>query len=120
MNNDLKQYQNRHYTYIFVRQDISPEQQLVQAAHVALVLGSKLKPDQVKNLYFAVIGIPNLKGFCSVMKQLGKLNIDFTTFYEDDLGDEMTAIATYPIHHKDRGELLEYKKLSLQLQNNQL
>lgn len=115
--NDLKKYNDRHYTYIFVRQDISPEQQLVQAAHVALVLGSKLKPEQVQNLYFTVIGIPNLKAFSPLMKQLGRLNIDFTTFYEDDLGDEMTALATWPIHHKNRGELMEYKRLTLPLQS---
>lgn len=29
----------KYYTYIFVRQDLSPEQQVVQAAHVAMQMG---------------------------------------------------------------------------------
>ena len=31
-------YHMREYIYIFVRQDMSPEQQLVQSAHATLVL----------------------------------------------------------------------------------
>lgn len=101
---------NPEYTYIFVRQDQSKEQQLVQAAHVALVLGTKLKKD-VSNLYFSVIGIPTLKDFCKVMKDLKEHGTKYEVFYEPDVGNTMTAIASYPIRKDKRGKLLNYKRL---------
>ena len=99
------------YVYIFVRQDLSKEQQLVQAAHATLVLGSKLKRKDADELYFAVIGIPKLTDFCKVMKDLKKHGTEYETFYEPDQGNTMTAIATMPVPKDKRGILLEYKRL---------
>lgn len=99
------------YVYIFVRQDLSNEQQLVQAAHATLVLGNKLKNHDASQLYFAVIGIPKLTDFCQVMKDLKKHGTDYVPFYEPDQGNTMTAIATYPIPKDQRGDLLNYKLL---------
>lgn len=99
------------YVYIFVRQDLSKEQQLVQAAHVTLVLGNKLKHKNVENLYFTVIGIPQLSDFCKVMKDLKKHGTEYVTFYEPDQGSTLTAIATMPILKSERRNLLEYKLL---------
>ncbi len=98
------------YVYIFVRQDLSKEQQLVQSAHVALVLGSKLK-GKVEGLYFTVIGIPRLIDFCDVMKKLQEHGTKYEIFYEPDQGNTITAIATYPILKSKRGKLLDYKLL---------
>ena len=103
---------NPEYVYIFVRQDLSPEQQLVQASHATLVLGNKLKRQDVSELYFAVIGIPQLSDFCKVMKDLKKHGTDFISFYEPDQGNTMTAIATHPIPKDQRGRLLDYKRLT--------
>lgn len=102
---------NPSYVYIFVRQDLSNEQQLVQAAHVALVLGNKLKKDSVAELYFAVIGIPQLSDFCKVMKDLKKHGTQYECFYEPDQGNTLTAIATHPIKKDERGILLDYQRL---------
>ena len=101
-----------HYVYIFVRQDLSNEQQLVQSAHATLVLGSKLgKKYDPSELYFAVIGVPRLTSFCQVMKDLKKHGTEYECFYEPDQGNTMTAIATYPIKKEERGNLLEYPRL---------
>jgi hypothetical protein len=104
---------NPSYVYIFVRQDLSKEQQLVQAAHATLVLGSKLNKKQYNpsELYFAVIGVPRLTSFCQVMKDLKKHGTEYECFYEPDQGSTMTAIATFPIPKNERGNLLEYPKL---------
>ncbi len=107
----------KHYVYIFVRQDISAEQQLVQSSHVALMLGSRLgrrfqgdqKKYKIDDLYFTVIGITTLKDFVQVQKDLSEFQ--YECFYEPDIGHEMTAIATYPIHHKKRGTLRTKYKL---------
>jgi len=102
----------KEYVYIFVRQDLSNEQQLVQAAHATLVLGNKLKDRKVNELYFSVIGIPRLTDFCQVFKDLKIHGTKFETFYEPDQGNTLTAIATYPIKDEERGELRKYKRLT--------
>lgn len=104
---------NPDYCYIFVRQDLSPEQQLVQAAHVTLVLGNKLKRD-VNELYFTVIGIPQLIDFTKVMSDLNVHGTKYETFYEPDQGGTLTAIATHPIPKDQRGILRDYKLLKFQ------
>lgn len=102
---------NPEYCYIFVRQDLSKEQQLVQAAHATLVLGSKLKRTDVSELYFTVIGIPQLIDFRSVMNDLNAHGTKYETFYEPDQGSTLTAIATHPIPKDERGILKDYKLL---------
>lgn len=99
------------YIYIFVRQDLSPEQQAVQAAHVTLVLGNKLKRDDVSELYFTLIGIPRLIDFKEVAKELKEHGTKYEVFYEPDQGSTLTAIATHPIPKSRRGNLLKYKLL---------
>ncbi len=102
----------KEYVYIFVRQDMSKEQQLVQSAHATLVLGHKLKNRKdVSELYYAVIGVANLLELAQGMKHLQKRNHEFVTFYEPDQGNTLTAIATYPIKDEDRGDLRKYPKL---------
>jgi len=101
---------NPNYVYIFVRQDLSEEQQLVQAAHVTLVLGNKLKQD-VSEVYFTVIGVPQLIDFRGVMNDLNAHGTRYETFYEPDQGGTLTAIATHPIPKDERGALRDYKLL---------
>jgi hypothetical protein len=101
---------NPEYVYVFVRQDLSNEQQLVQSAHVTLVLGNKLKHD-VSQLYFTVIGVPQLVDFTKVMADLNAHGTKYEAFYEPDQGNTLTAIATHPIPKDKRGKLKDYKLL---------
>jgi hypothetical protein len=101
----VDEYFNRKYVYIFVRQDISPEYQLVQASHVTLKLGYDLcKIDEFHKsfdpieLYFTVVGAE-------------ERGIEYKIFVEPDIGNETTAIATFPIHIRERGDLTRYKLL---------
>src|ERR1035437_6352178 len=108
---------HKHYVYIFVRQDISREQQLVQSSHVALLFGSRLgrkiqNKYNIDDLYFAIIGIPHLKDFVQVQQDLGDL--PYELFYEPGIGNQLTAIASYPISYKDpirKKKLAKYKLL---------
>lgn len=48
------------YTYILVRKDISPEQQIVQAGHAALEAGFRFqKPDETS--FLVVLQVPDQK-----------------------------------------------------------
>ena len=51
---------NNPYTYILVRKDISPEQQIVQAAHAALEAGFRFKQPETTS-YLIVLEVANEK-----------------------------------------------------------
>lgn len=110
----------KNYVYIFTRQDISPEQQLVQSAHVALKLGFNaapwfntqstawLNPDDT---YFTVVGVRNLEGLQAAVDILMAYDFKFEAFAEPDIGGELTSVATYPIPEDGRGVLLAFNWL---------
>lgn len=109
----------KRYVYIFTRQDISPEQQLVQTAHAAFKLGivratsfvaSPLIPDPDKT-FFVVVGVRDLAALKAAELILIEFRRQHVTFYEEDLNGEMTCMATYPINASDRNELLAFNLL---------
>jgi hypothetical protein len=116
--NKVEEFFARQYVYIFVRQDIFLEYQLVQASHVALKLGFEIHKKQgdrsrnaydPSNLYFTVVGVPDLPALHQVWKK--HIEVDFVEFKEPDIGNEITAIASWPIPVRERGNLLNYKLL---------
>src|SRR6478736_5754001 len=107
--NQLTEYFNRRYVYIFLRQDMSVEQQIVQASHVPLALGQQL--DDTRELYFSVIGTPNLEGLDGIINHLVHEHVAYKTFFEPDMNNEYTAVATFPIKAYARGSLLKYRPL---------
>lgn len=120
----------KYYTYIFVRQDLSPEQQVVQAAHVAMLMGVKSQRSLdagVKEAYipyqtgddvsaeqthFVVVGVRNLQALYSVGEILHKFSYACEWFFEDAIR-EHTAIATYPVREDLRGPLHAFNLLKL-------
>jgi hypothetical protein len=107
--------QKRHYSYIFVRQDISPEYQLVQAAHVAAKMGfNQITFKNFDELYFAVIGVPDQKGLDTAIADIEHVGGKAYSFIEPDIGNVMTAVASSPILASNRKRLLSYKKLVFQ------
>lgn len=113
----LKTYKSigAEYVYVFTRQDISPEQQLVQSAHVTLELGNKLNGKGVEGLYFCVVGVPDLNKLREVEKTLIDSKIEHVGFNEPDIhwskSLQLTSIATYPIMNRDRIKFIEFNKL---------
>jgi hypothetical protein len=106
----------RYYVYIFVRQDLSPEYQLVQAAHAAARMGQRTGSngiDQGKfdELYFSVIGVPDLPAMAKALEDFKQRGIKTYPFIEPDIGNVMTAFASDPVWSADRKGLLAYKRL---------
>lgn len=100
----------KQYVYFFTRQDISPEQQLVQTAHVALKLGAAR--EGLEHVHFTVIGVRNLEALEAASALLLRLGHPFISFDEPDLGGETTSIVTaIPINEDERGELLAFNLL---------
>ena len=104
---------DRVYTYVFVRQDLSPEYQLVQAAHATMVLGQKMPSNfDARKTYFTVIGVPNEWELKEVKRILNENGFPFEEFIEPDIGNEITAVATHPIHWLKRKQLKNYSLLT--------
>ena len=120
--------EKNYYVYFFTRQDIFPEYQLVQTAHVAHKLGymsatawdkgveENLREGQVKathpdNTYFTCVGVRNLDALYAVAEILDKFGFKYEAFVEPDIGNEMTSIAVYPVHEDYKGPLQAFNLL---------
>lgn len=114
-----------NYIYIFTRQDISIEQQMVQTGHVTLKLGSNMSkiglssnplqycwsdPDTT---HFTLVGVRNLDALKAVKIILDKFEFEYEAFFEEDMNSEMTSIALYPIPSESRGPLLAFNRLKV-------
>lgn len=119
------------YSYIFVRQDLTIEQQMVQAAHATMVIGhrmSKEKPfDRMnhnvgtipfmleqgpKNTHFVLVGVRSLGALNAVGEILTKFGYLHEKFHEPDIGQD-TAICTLPIGEYHRGVLQAFNTLKV-------
>lgn len=124
----------KYYAYFFTRQDISPEQQIVQTAHAAFQLGvhsqraiiketakgdgyvPALFNDEVipEETNFTVIGVRDLAALYAVERILEKFGYRYEKFYEPDLKDgEFTSISVYPISEYHRDVLMAFNLLQL-------
>lgn len=121
----------KRYAYFFTRQDISPEQQIVQTAHAALKLGYRKRDREVEaeistpkdsaldassymnpdETYFTVVGVWGVPALEAVVQILEKFKFDYEVFIEPDMNDEPTSIAVYPIDEDKRGPLLAFNLL---------
>lgn len=122
----------KYYAYFFTRQDISPEQQIVQTAHAAFQLGvhsqrvvstkseETLVPCQVNQeidpteTHFTVIGVRDLGALYAVERILEKFGYRYEKFFEPDLKDgEFTSIGVYPISEYHRDVLMAFNLLKV-------
>ncbi len=105
----------KKYVYIFTRQDISPEYQLVQSAHAAMKVGRNAyiadKSFDPDNTYFTVVGVRNQEALFAVGRLLSHYGFRHVEFVEPDIGDQLTSIATYPIPEDRRDVLLAFSWL---------
>lgn len=120
----------RYYSYFFTRQDISPEQQLVQTAHVALKLGVMAPKSMEKDVdfevtvpaiydinpdetYFTCVGVRNEQALYAVIQILEEFGYDHEVFREPDMENQITAIAVYPISELSKGPLEAFNLLRM-------
>ena len=101
---------DRKYIYYFTAQDMSPEQQGVQAGHALFALGSRLgKKINPHEIYFQWIGAKdssNLSWYLNKYKDKNPVK-----FYEPDQANRLTSFALPPIEWYKRGDLTEHPLL---------
>ena len=96
------QIDQKYYTYVFVRKDITLQQQIVQASHAALQAGLKFTNPSNEPNSLIVIGIRNKEQLLKAMSFLEKNNITYESFSEPSWDYGLTAFASQPILETDR------------------
>lgn len=96
--------------YIFVRQDLTPAQQIVQAAHATHHAGIKFGPTELPT-HFVLIGVHDQAELIKIAGYLGIHGIEHEMFYEPDFDTGYTAIATKPLYGSERKPLRKFKLL---------
>lgn len=92
--NDISRL-HRKYCYIFVDTSYPSEVQMVQAAHVSMVVGKNLKNDEDPyKIYYQIVELPSNHTADSISRL--HYDYDFFKFYEPDL-NECIAAAIKPV-----------------------
>lgn len=94
------------YMYLFVREDLSQAQQIVQAAHAVDELNKKHLHDHGN--YMVLCSAINENHLLSIAMQLVSNGIIFKLYFEPDI-DAYTAIATQPLRGHERKPLKKFK-----------
>lgn len=94
------------YIYMFIREDLSVSQQIVQTAHAVDEIGRRHQ--SVGNNYMVLCGVKDEQDLLEVSDWLKEQFIDHETFFEPDI-DSHTAIATRPIIGEERLAMKRFK-----------
>lgn len=98
---------SKHF-YVFVRTDLSLEQQLVQAIHAAYECGIR-HGDETTIDSVVVCEAKNEQHLKQISSRLANLQIPLVEFYEPDIGSQLTAISTSPLDRDKRKSLSKYR-----------
>lgn len=97
--------------YILVRRDLSPEQILVQSCHAVAESARKFVPIDMEHPHFVVCGVKDETALKKAYRKIQEQNIQCCAFYEADIGDQMTALATEPVYEATRRHFRNYQLL---------
>ena len=95
------------YMYVFVSQQLSHPQQIVQASHASACIGAKYGGDT----YIVLCGAESEVGLIAIAEYLDGKKIDYHMYYEPDISS-YTALATLPLAGADRRHLKKFKLLN--------
>lgn len=86
-----------------VREDLSPSQRAVQAAHAVLEASRQgLIPSYIPHPSLVLCTRPDELSLLSKAEELVQSGISFVLFREPDIGNQATALATAPLSKADR------------------
>lgn len=94
------------YMYLFIREDLSHPQQIVQAAHAVDEI-NKQHPHEPGN-FMVLCGAKDEKQLHKIAEMLDSSQIKYSMFFEPDI-DSFTAIATQPLRGEERKPLKRFQ-----------
>lgn len=109
----FSQVQGHSYVYVFVREDISAPQIAVQSCHACIEATKAFKLDRLSDHPSVIIlSAKNETKLHRVRKYLIEQGVRHVHFYEPDIEDELTALATEPIFGDRREIFRKYQLLN--------
>lgn len=97
--------------YILVRRDLSPEQMLVQSCHAVAEAARNFVPSDMEHPHFVVCGVKDEAALKKAYRKIQEQDIRCCAFYEADIDDQMTALATEPVYDTARLHFRNYQLL---------
>lgn len=98
------------YCFLFIRQDLSLAQQIVQSNHATFEMAYTLPQSADPTTpSIVLIGVPDKKALLKVIQKLKLNRIEYSAFYESDDDMGLSAVATVPLDEDRRAVLQNYK-----------
>ena len=101
----------KKYVYLFIRQDLSNPQKVVQSVHSAIEMARFQMTDQDEVPSVVAIGVKSELHLEKEYQRLLGIGIKIFPFYEPMFNNEFTSFMTVPLEGKDREPLLKYSLL---------
>ncbi|HEV3118357.1 MAG TPA: hypothetical protein VGY58_15010 [Gemmataceae bacterium] len=92
---------------------MSHPQQVVQACHASLEAARTFLPLSCEHPFVVVCGIRDEPRLFRCIERLEKAGVRYRAFFEPDLGDQLTAVATEPVHGSKRSMFRNYQLLTV-------
>lgn len=81
--------------YVFLREDLSNPQKIVQACHSIYEIGKDFREEVPPHVI--VIGVRNQTALIKAMDEVQYLGVKIREFREPDIGNELTSFSTEPL-----------------------
>jgi hypothetical protein len=83
---------------VAVREDLPHSVQVVQACHAVIELAQAgMIPLAAEHPHLVVCGVPDEKSLESAFLRASEAGIAYKSFRDDDLGEQLTALASEPV-----------------------
>ena len=96
---------------------MSWEQQTVQSCHAAIEAAQSIIPTTIEHPHLVICGVSNENTLLETTKRLDEIGIKYKPFYEADIENQLTAIATEPVYDNTRKHFRKYKLLKFVVKN---
>lgn len=100
------------YVYVIVRTDLPQPHLTVQAAHAAIAATHSFNVANRTHPHLVVCGVANENELNGLFNRLKEQGVPCCGWYEDDMNDSLTAVATGALRGCDRKPLKRLKLLA--------
>ena len=104
----MMQINQKTYSYLFLREDISLSQQIVQASHAALETGLRDNKKYSQTSSIIIFQIPDEETLKQELSYIQSLGIECASFFEPYQNMGITSFATLPITEDKRHYFKHY------------
>ena len=102
------------YLYAITRRDLSPIYAATQASHAIFAASQALHDSNSEQPHFCICTAKDEDSLRNAAQNLEQLGIRFTAWYEPDLDNQLTAIATECIYGEQRKHFNHFQLLKMQ------